>query len=164
MDISKFTRGKWSKNCLNLWFQGSGREASFSDRKESLVFLNFSWYLSADGCKEEQRVLAIGLVWNEHRFTLRRVLMSVNTVLMISNEGSAQSTLIPVSLTPVVQYTLACKYLLEFSKKSKCCLWDYQGQYDARKKPEAKNSWHCPYNGVGARVGKVATRWFTLAI
>jgi hypothetical protein len=50
----------------------------------------------------------LGIVWSEHRLTFRRLLMSVtmNTTLMISNEGSAQRTLIPVSLALVVHLSL----------------------------------------------------------
>jgi hypothetical protein len=48
----------------------------------------------------------LGIAWSEHRLTLRRLLMSVNTALMISNEGSAQSILMPMSLTLVVHLGL----------------------------------------------------------
>jgi len=85
----------------------------------------------------------LGIVWSEHRLTFRRLLMSVtmNTTLMISNEGSAQSTLIPTGVLDTCGTPWLANISSNFRKNRNdaCEIIRGFGKDDTRKTPESKN-------------------------
>jgi hypothetical protein len=82
----------------------------------------------------------LGIDWSEHRLTLRRLLMSVNTALMISNEGSAQSTLIPTGVLDTCGTPWLANISSNFRKNRNDACEIIRGNMMHEKKPEAKNS------------------------